>query len=155
LAGLPIRKGEAAQLTAAQAGHLDEARLALHRLLRVTADPPQGRPRRPADPRGNPAEMRKLLIDDARRNARWPRAETIPALTQGLMADESAMREVMVDLLGHTKGPTASIALAQRALFDLSPRVRERALEELAKRPQEEYLPALLEGFSHPWPTVA
>src|SRR5262249_50698924 len=69
--------------------------------------------------------------------------------------EEEAVRAVLVDMLADTKGPTAGAALAQRALFDLSPRLRERALQALAGRPAEEHQAALLEGFRHPWPAVA
>jgi hypothetical protein len=45
--------------------------------------------------------------------------------------------------------------LPQRALFDLSPQVREKAVQALAERPVEEYRQALVNGFRYPWPAVA
>jgi sugar lactone lactonase YvrE len=71
------------------------------------------------------------------------------------MAENEAIREVLIDQLTDIKGKESSIALAQRALFDLHPRVREQALKALQKRPVKEYRQVLLDGFSYPWPAVA
>src|SRR5262249_14045754 len=70
-------------------------------------------------------------------------------------AENESIREVLVDQLALIEGKQASEALAQRALFDLHPRVRLRALEALSKRPTEEYRDTLVKGFHYPWPAIA
>src|SRR5262249_13168135 len=72
-----------------------------------------------------------------------------------LQAENAPIRSVMVDLLANIEGKSASIALAQRALFDLSPEVRQKAVEALAARPPEHFRQVLLDGFRYPWPAVA
>jgi hypothetical protein len=46
-------------------------------------------------------------------------------------------------------------ALAQRALFDLSPEVREAALQALQTRNADDVRPVLLAGLRYPWAPVA
>src|SRR5205823_1157758 len=46
-------------------------------------------------------------------------------------------------------------ALALRALFDLSPEVREGAIKSLEKRVPNYYVPLLVQGLRYPWPPVA
>lgn len=48
----------------------------------------------------------------------------------------------------------ASKALARRALFDLSPRVREAAILSLNQRSRSEYRDVLLTGVRYPWGPV-
>ncbi|MBY0230115.1 MAG: HEAT repeat domain-containing protein [Gemmataceae bacterium] len=63
-----------------------------------------------------------------------------------------AQREELVKSLVLLDGKEASRALAQRALFDPHPRLREEAVRALAKRPAPEWLPFLLSALRHPWP---
>jgi hypothetical protein len=74
---------------------------------------------------------------------------------QVLMAEAAPVRELLGEQLARIEGKAATAALAQLALFDLSPRVRERAIDGLATRPAKDYRLALLRGFEHPWPAVA
>jgi hypothetical protein len=60
-----------------------------------------------------------------------------------------------VEMLADIKGKEASHALAQRALFDLSPDIREKAVQFLATRPAQEYQGFLVEGLRYPWPAAA
>ena len=76
-------------------------------------------------------------------------------LMQRRMAQPEAERATLIDELALLEGKTATTALARRALFDTHPRLRERAIRALEKRPAGDWLPVLLKGFRHPWPAVA
>jgi sugar lactone lactonase YvrE len=108
-----------------------------------------------ADPRPDPKALHDRLRADTDRYNKWLKAEAIPVMLQMLMAENEAIREVLIDQLSGIKGAAASVALAQRALYDLHPRVRQLALEALRKRPVEEYRKVLLDGFAYPWAAVA
>jgi sugar lactone lactonase YvrE len=157
LAGLPLRKGEACRLTPGTASHLQEGSLALRGLLFTAAQAGTLLAAVGGTPAARPdaSALHKQLQGDGAAHNKWLKAEAIPALQQLLMAEHEAVREVLVGQLALIDGRQASEALAQRALFDLHPRVRERALEALTRRPAGEYRDALLEGFQHPWPAVA
>ena len=62
---------------------------------------------------------------------------------------------LLVEMLADIKGKEASHALAQRALFDLSAEVREKAVQFLATRPTQEYQGFLVEALRYPWPAAA
>jgi hypothetical protein len=66
-----------------------------------------------------------------------------------------AVRNKLVELLAEWDNPQASIILAQRAIYDLSPDVRASAIAALHNRPVKEYLPTLLAGLRYPWTPVA
>jgi sugar lactone lactonase YvrE len=162
LAGLPLRMGDACKLSPSAADHLQggsvglRAHLTQARALGAVAGL-VGRAGRAAgtDPRPDPKILHDRLRADADKHNKWLKAEAIPALQQMLMAENEAIREVLIDQLSDIEGSAASVALAQRALFDLHPRVRELALRALQKRPVEEYRQVLLDGFRYPWSAVA
>lgn len=85
----------------------------------------------------------------------WRKPAAIPALMQLLQVENAPVRSVLVELLKGIEGKEASEALAQRALFDLSPQVRATAVQALANRPLEEYRHVLLAAFRYPWPAPA
>jgi hypothetical protein len=137
LAGLPLRRGNACRLTPSEAGDLDE---------------------RAADLRGGTRDadaLRQTLAGDGAKPGKWLQAKAVPALMQVVMAEAAPVREVLAEQLARIDGKAATAALAQLALFDLSPRVRERAIGGLAARPAKDYRGALLKGLEHPWPPVA
>jgi hypothetical protein len=74
---------------------------------------------------------------------------------QLLQHENTPIRLLLIELLSVIEGKEASVALAQRALYDLSPQVREEAVQSLLDRPAAEYRLALVDGFRHPWPAVA
>jgi hypothetical protein len=76
-------------------------------------------------------------------------------LVQMLQVESDIVRGQLVWKLRFTKGPDASVALAERALFDLSDTVRRAAFEALRDRPAAEYQDRLVEGLRYPWPPVA
>jgi hypothetical protein len=82
-------------------------------------------------------------------------ASPVPAIVQLLQAEEQPSRSSMIELLAAIEGLSASRALAQRAVYDLSPSVREAALHALRDRPRAEYRHVLLEALRYPWAPVA
>ena len=86
----------------------------------------------------------------------------VRTLKQMLQVENYRVRLHLVKLLAAIKGKNAgsagkaaSTALSERAVFDLSPMVREAAVEALKGRPGEEYRPQLLAAFRYPWARAA
>ncbi len=79
----------------------------------------------------------------------------LATMLQMLQVEDAPTRLLLVRELKHVKGPVTSAVLAMRAVADLSPEVREKAIDALQKRPAAEYLPLLLLGLRYPWPPVA
>jgi hypothetical protein len=77
------------------------------------------------------------------------------ALVQLLQADNETVRLALVEGLSGRKGGAASKALAERAVFDLSPGVRAAAVKALEGRPREEARPTFLAALRYPWPPAA
>jgi hypothetical protein len=151
LADLPWREGPDCKLGSTAAGHLQDDSLLLRMFLkgaRAGADP--GAPTTLPD-----AESLANQLNRAGAYNRWRKAEAIPALQQLLAVEHEGVREVLLDQLARIDGPEASRVLANRALFDLDARARERAVKALARRPAGEYIARLLAGFEYPWPPVA
>jgi sugar lactone lactonase YvrE len=157
LAGLPFRMGEACKITPSAADHLQggsinlraymsagAAAVASRRGLAVTGDT------RP-DPQALAVSLNSA---DERRNT-WLQPEAVPALQQLLMAENESIRKVLVDQLARIQGPKASAALAQRAVFDLNPEVRQAALEALRERPRAEFRQVFLDALLYPWSAVS
>src|SRR5262249_19147688 len=154
LHGLPWLKGDACKISTTAGDNLEEGSIALRNFMSAVA---VANPRAFVAGGGQRPDPKSLYeqLNKSRDHNRWLKAEAIPALQQLLMAEDDAVREVLVDQLAKIDGKKASVALAQRALYDLHPRVRERAINALAKRPASEYRDTLLSGFSYPWPAVA
>jgi hypothetical protein len=85
----------------------------------------------------------------------WSQAEAVPTLTQMLMPESRPARLLLIDLLANIPDTRATVALAQRALYDLSSDVRAAAIQALRDRPREEFEPILLGGMRYPWAPVA
>jgi sugar lactone lactonase YvrE len=162
LAGLPMRMGTDCKLNPDAADHLQGGSVALRAHLtqsRAGAGAAGLVPGAPGggatDPRPDPKILHNRLHADRDRFNKWLKPEAIPVMQQMLMAENEAIREILIEQLSGIKGSSASVALAQRALYDLHPRIREQALEALQKRPVAEYRKVLLDGFLYPWPAVA
>jgi HEAT repeat protein len=79
----------------------------------------------------------------------------LATLLQMLQVEDVPTRLLLVRELAETRGPSFSAALATAALVDLSSEVRQAAVAALAKRPSNQYVPVLLQGFRYPWAPVA
>lgn len=110
-----------------------------------------------ADPT-DAAKLKAQMISSGptdRQPSPWTRPDCVPTLVQMLQAENAAVREVLVEMLANIDGKAASVALAQRAVFDLSPDVRAQAVENLRPRPRPEFQKNLLEGLRWPWKPAA
>jgi HEAT repeat protein len=100
--------------------------------------------------------LRKALNEDKDgRQPAWRRPEAVPTLQQVLTSEPTPVRGLFVELMGGIEGRKASVALAQRAVFDLSPEVRREAVAALRKRPPHEYRQVLLDALRYPWGPAA
>jgi hypothetical protein len=90
----------------------------------------------------------ELTAENYRRLAK---PEATSTLVQMLQPESHFDRFALVSTLQAIKGSEASVALAQRAVFDLSPLVREAAVRALKDRSPSEYRSVLLVGLRHPW----
>jgi HEAT repeat protein len=146
LALLPVRYGNACRLSNKQALTLQALSQKLHAYLDAAA---------PRDLFGN--RLQPTLLQEALRREKrgakpeWLRPEAIPCLQQLLMHEDQPVRLMLVELLAEIPGSAATVALAQRAVFDLSPEVRAAAVRALAGRRPEDYRPLLLYGLRYPW----
>jgi HEAT repeat protein len=150
LARLPVRSGSACQITPQAAKTLTvlSRKLRGHAERAVPKDDPDGRP--------DPVLLHQILREERRgRRPEWLRAEAIPVLLQLLMHQEQPLRLMLVELLAEIEGKQANVALARRAVFDLSSEVREAALAALGERPREDGREVLLQGLRYPWAPAA
>jgi len=85
----------------------------------------------------------------------WLRPEAVPALLQLLMHEDRAIRLMLIELLADIQGPVAEAALAQRAVVDLAPDVRDAALRALRERPRVEARRVFIRYLRYPWAPVA
>jgi hypothetical protein len=131
LRGLPFRKGAACKLAPEAARRLEKSSIVLRGWL-------------------SGALRASLRAQEA-----WHEPEAIPTLRQILTVEDEMTRDVLVDQLAAIKGSQASQVLAERALYELHPRVRKWAVSALRQRLASDYLPVLVRGFEHPWPAVA
>ncbi len=147
---LPMHFGPQAQISGKAAVTLDR----LSRKLRVylsTAAPPGPDGHRPVPI----ALAGALRADKQGKRPEWLRDEAVPTLLQLLMHEDTPVRRLLVDLLAEIPGHAATLGLARRAVFDLDPGVRRRAVEALALRPAADYRSVLLEALRYPWPPPA
>jgi hypothetical protein len=85
----------------------------------------------------------------------WVHEDCVSTLEQVLQAEEAPLRLLMVKQLAKISGPLATAALARRAVFDLSRRVREEAVEALRTRPANQWRPTILVALRYPWAPAA
>ena len=72
-----------------------------------------------------------------------------------LCVETTPARLQLTKMLKQIRGPNASVALARQSLFDLSPQVREAAIEALRTRPRRISRQTLVDGLRYPLPAVA
>jgi HEAT repeat protein len=85
----------------------------------------------------------------------WRDDVSVRTLAQILQTGDLPVRLTLLKTLSQTMGEAAGTALAQRAVFDFSPEVRQAAVKALKARPHEEYRSVLLEALRYPWAPVA
>lgn len=82
-----------------------------------------------------------------------PRA--VPALMQVLQVESTPVRQEVIELLSDKHTPQSTKALVNRAVFDLSPEVRQEANQALRQRTRRDYRAELLEALRYPWAPAA
>lgn len=138
LAGLPWQRGAECWLGKEPADNLQLFSQKIRQCIQQNTD-------------GADALARKLLAHDEI----CKRPEAIPALVQMLQAENQPVRLTLIQGLAGINGRQATRALADRALYDLSPKVRQAAVKALKDGPVEEYRDLLLDGLRYPWSPVA
>jgi hypothetical protein len=102
----------------------------------------------------DPDLLRQTLLAEGEKS-HWLQTDAIPTMQQMLMAERKSVRLLLVEFLSHIDRKEATVALAQRAIFDLNTEVREAAIKALKDRPAEDYQKILVDGLSYPWAPVA
>lgn len=147
---LPLRSFPGCQLNPFIAVSLGTHSRALRAYLDILA------PKDATGKRVDPKQLRSALRQERRgKPPSWLKPEAIPAMVQILSAEDVPLRLILVDMLADIPGKVASTRLAQRAVFDLSPKVREAAIDALRQRPQRESRRTLVDAMQHPWPVAA
>ncbi len=148
LEGLPFEEAENCRLDAAAAKKLHSISTEVQTVLgQLNA----ARSRSLSSASSEPASFAYLMET----NAAWRTLEAVPALVQTMQVQEAYDRSALVDVLAYIPDRTTSVALARRALFDLSEAVRDEAIAALAKRPPGEFRDELVSGFRYPWSRAA
>lgn len=138
---LPWRPEQDSQLGEETAQRLQDLSIKLRTNLRAATSK--------EDPRPNVEKLKAALTGA---NAlEWDRPEAVPTLMQMLQTEKAPVRELLVEVLAKINGKEASVALAQRAVFDLSADIREKAVQALAERPRKEFQQILLDTLRSPW----
>ncbi len=164
LAGLPFRRGEECRKSTADTQELKRDSLRLHCVIDAMQFGNESRHMsnsaeqefRAAFERRIVGEYRETPVASLLRNQpcfREPAAAD--TLVQMLQPMDESVRFELVGGLSAIDSPVASAALVQRAIYDLSPRVRDAALNELRRRPTQQYQKQFLAGLRYPWAPVA
>jgi hypothetical protein len=168
LSDLPFRKGAACQADKKTASQLEAISFPLRRLLLTTREAvpaqrnPYGRAVYFQQALLSDLRLRRILFNDrsvkdrtANGSAPRVREAAIPALVQLLQAEDQPLRLALVRVLAPSSARLTTVVLAQRALFDLSPEIREEALQALKERSPEDSRQVFLDGLRYPWFPVA
>jgi HEAT repeat protein len=147
---LPVRSTANCQLPPKEAATLGVLAKKLHAYLDTIAPMDQD------GKRAKPTRLREVLREERRgKRPEWLRAEALPAMLQILMAEDVPLRLLLVDMIAEVDARPATIALAQRAVYDLSAEVRQAAIKALRDRPRADSRPVLVEALRYPWAPVA
>jgi hypothetical protein len=145
LACLPLQAGMDCVLGKEPAENLQ----AMSRKLRVAIE--SCIPRGSGDPRPDPEALRNLLLKE---DGGWLKPEAVRCMRQMLAAENTGVRQIMVEVLSKIPDRIATETLAVTALTDLAPEVRQAAVTALKDRPRDDYRPFLVGGLSYPWNAV-
>jgi HEAT repeats len=149
LNGLPMQNLDSCQAGTEAATSMEGLSVLLRRTLRTidTGD---------SDPLDRESEQMLMAVLEKKTSVVALRENTsVRILVQMLQAKPVPLRLDLVKFLSSTKSKSATAALVQRAVFDLSAEVRDAAVKALKDRPPAEWRSLLLEALRYPWPTVA
>jgi hypothetical protein len=150
LKGLPLRNRTDCQVAAKEAAAMQKVSRELRREVLRSRD------------ETSPGSYRVTLRGDSplvvfleKKAEAWRDQVSARMLSQMIQAENLDVRLQLVKMLSAIKGQAAGTALAQRAVFDLSPEVREAAVKALKDRPRDEARSVLVEALRYPWAPVA
>jgi HEAT repeat protein len=148
---LPVRHGSPIKLDPRSAESLETFSRKLHFLVDHTV------PRKEDGEHVKPERLKERMSKEVEPGHRpaWLRPEAVPSLRQILMAEDKPLRWLLVELLSENSSPAASVALAQRAVYDFSPDLRQRAVQALQGRPFQDFRHILVSALRYPWPPAA
>ena len=147
--GLPFAEESDCRLEEPAARALDEHAGLLHSQLSLADQSVKRRFPTSANSRRDPAMIRAI------EKGNWQSEDAIPALFQILQVETEPVRGQLVEMAAKHRNGDATAVLVNRALFDLSPEVREKAVAALKWRSPDYYRTKLLEAIRHPWSPVA
>jgi len=159
LAGLNWRRGKDCQLENQQTEALQKSSRAIRAALDPNFTLSRSRSSTPKAPKI--AEDDCEVVEEFWRNLHQAAMAIklyepeVHTLHQLLMTENGIHRLALVDRMTATWNTDAVVILAQRAVFDTDPAVRNLAVAGLSKREAKVYLPILLAAFRHPWPPAA
>lgn len=148
--GLPFSEKANCQLDASAAKSLDTYSKYLHERITQMDESVKRRFPTSADDRRDTMLARTLGRD---RKCQSP--EAIPALMQILQVETPPIRQEVVGLLSEHHTLESTKGLVNRAVFDLSPEVRQAANQALRTRTRRDYRPELLDALRYPWAPAA
>lgn len=99
----------------------------------------------------NRLDMQVFRNEIQSQRSEWYRPEAISTLCQILEPETKDLRLFLVEMMRDIPCQKSTDALARMAVFDISPQVREAAIEALRTRPIESYRQKLLDGLMYPW----
>jgi len=158
--GLPVQTGRQAQLDAQGALVLQVTARQMRAGKAERFGPGMGRVLTLAVPGGtlgeelNGPKVRQMLQN-------WEQLHVqkdfniLPTIVQMLPVEDEESRGLLIAELSRSSRPEADTALAQRALYELSPNLRTAAVQALKGRDPERYRQVLLDGLRHPWAPIA
>lgn len=86
-----------------------------------------------------------------RQRHEWYRPEAVSTLYQILEPETKDLRLLLVEMMRDIPCQKSTEGLVRLAIFDISPQVREAAIEALKTLPIESYRQKLLDGLMYPW----
>ncbi len=153
LKGLPVREVDKCQVPA------NEAKIMAEMSRTVRADiaelKSQKNPASSYDGQWEYDQSMVVCLEDRFSKAEGREDAGVRLMVQIFQIENELIRTKMVAMLTKNKGKSATVALAQRAVFDFNPDVRLAAITALEKRPPAEVRPVLLEALRYPWAPVA
>jgi hypothetical protein len=153
--GLPLRSGIQAQMNSVAAKVMGTLSTELRTKGFVSIPGVPGSPLRGTKPQSSPTDKAGIFREWCDQNNIEKFSGALPTLLQMLQIEDQPLRLLLVRELAKVKNKDTTMVLAQRAIFDLSPEVREAAVAALQKRNPQHYLPVILQGLRYPWVPVA
>jgi hypothetical protein len=154
LAGLPWRLGKECRMDSKAAKLLEVRARQLREALAVEGRATREFQKKGSEPTWGFTAVRYSLMHSLGYRT-WQNPQALSVLQQILMSENTELRSYLVEMLASNTDKNASVALAQRALFDLDPDLRKSALWALRGRPARDVYPVLLDGLRYPWAPVA